>query len=274
MLRLSRSILLFLVFLLPLTGGSGDAWAAPETPKMKVVVERLGQSLGGPRGGLALLERSKELDFVFDRTVRDSLSRQTVEASHRLVRTQSGDRIRLDVRVKGEEGIDSASIIDGTAGWVVADGERHEADAAALRSRLIEFAPERLFSVPLTLAAEGSDILGGAALELSRERIDGKNRLVLSGGGGESPSTRIVLDAEDYRPLEVAFRSLSGDLVYRYEDYREVVPGLVLPFVREFYRNGLRVSRTTVRRFGLSVSSESSLFAPDSTTLPKLPRGQ
>jgi hypothetical protein len=274
MARFSPFIFGFLLLLLGATLWPADARAEPDLPKMKVVVERLSQSLGGPKGGLRLLEKSAELDFIFHRSVRDSLSRETVEADHRLVRKQGGVRLRLDVRVGGDDGIDSASVIDGEQAWVIAEGERHEADAGALRSRLSEFAPERLFSVPLTLALEGRELLAGADLQISRERDKAGDRLILRGGEGDSSGVRIVLDGTTYRPIEVAFRSLSGDVVYRYEDYREVAPGLILPFVREFHRNGIRVSRTTVRRFDLHVASTGDLFSPQNTALPKLPKGR
>jgi len=248
------------------------AVAEEPVPKLSVLVERLGQSLGGPSGGLQVLKRAPEVDFVFHRVARDAQSRQDIEAEHRLVRLAKGQRLRLDVRVKGDDGIDSASVIDGSRSWVIAEGERHEADVPALRSRLSEFAPERLFSVPLTLATKGADLLGDAALEVSRERGDSGDRFILRGGTEDAP-VRIELSATTYRPLAVAFRSLSGDVVYRYEDYREVAPGLILPFVREFHRNGLRVSRTTVRRLGLKARSVGDLFLPESTELRPLPKG-
>jgi hypothetical protein len=251
---------------------SPEAVAGESVPKLSLLVERLGQSLGGPRGGLQVLKRAPEIDFVFHRVVRDAQSRQDIEAEHRLLRLGNGDRLRLDVRVKGDDGIDSASVIAGSEAWVVAEGERHEAEAPAMRSRLAEFAPERLFSVPLTLATEAAALIGDAALEVSREGGELGDRFVLRGGNEDSP-VRIELSAATYRPLLIAFRSLSGDVVYHYEDYREVAPGLILPFVRELHRNGLRVSRTTVRRLGLKARSAGDLFLPGSTQLTPLPKG-
>ena len=274
MLRLSHYILPALFVSLSLFGVTKGARAEPTLPTVEAVVEGLSKSLGGKRGGLEVLERSDGLDFVFDRTVRDSLSRTTMEASHRLVRTDGGSRLRLDVRVSGDDGVDSAAIVVGQEAWVVAEGERHEADADALKSRLVEFAPERLFSVPLTLAADGATILGDAVLTLRLEKVEGKDRLLLLGEGKDGSTTRILLERSTYRPVEVAFRSLSGDLVYRYDDYREVTPGLVIPFVREFYRNEIRVSRTSVRRFGLKVPNPDPLFSPEARDLPKLPKGR
>lgn len=272
--RLLPSSLLLLLVSLTAPQLASPALADEAVPTLKVVAQRLSQALGGEKGGFKVLEKSKELDFVFHRTVRNSKSRKTVRAEHRFVRTGGGVRLRLDVRVSGKGGVDSASVVDGEASWVLTGGKRQDADTAALRSRLTEFAPERLFSVPLTLAVEGKEMLIDADLELQREEIDGEERLVLSGEGEDGGTTRIVLDAESYRPVEVAFRSLSGDLVYRYDDYREVSEGLVLPFVREFHRNGIRISRMEVRRLGLHVPTEGDLFDPAVTKLPALPKGK
>jgi len=260
------------VLLCGLLLSSTEVMAKESVPKLSLLVERLGKSLGGPSGGMQVLKKASEVDFVFHRVARDAQSRQDIEAEHRLLRLAKGERLRLDVRLKGDDGIDSASVIDGSNSWVIAEGERHEAEEAVLRSRLGEFAPERLFSVPLTLATEGADLIGDADLKVSREQSDSGDRFILRGGSEDSP-VRIELSATTYRPLLVAFRSLSGDVVYRYEDYREVAPGLILPFVREFHRNGLRVSRTTVRRLGLKARAVDDLFQADSTQLRSLPKG-
>ena len=248
------------------------AVAQADTPKLGVVAQRVSQALGGPRGGLSQIDRARELDFVFVREVRDSWSHKPIVASHRLLRMQGGTRLRLDVRVSGEEGVDSASVIDGSSAWVLAEDEKHDADPAALRSRLAEFRPERLFAVPLSLAEGARDVLFEASLRVTRRSPEEGGQLVLVGEGTDGGDTRIVLDA-NYRPVEVAFRSLSGPVVYRYDDYREVAPGLIIPFIREFHRNGKRVERTTVRRFWLHARTSGDLFNPDKVKLGPLPQG-
>ena len=248
------------------------AVAQADTPKLGVVAQRVSQALGGQRGGMAQIDRARELDFVFVREVRDSWSHKTVVANHRLLLMKGGTRLRLDVRVNGDEGVDSASVIDGSSAWVLAEDEKHDADPGALRSRLAEFSPERLFAVPLSLADGARDVLFEANLRVTRRSPEDGGQLVLVGEGTDAGDTRIVLDA-NYRPVEVAFRSLSGPVMYRYDDYREVAPGLIIPFIREFHRNGKRVERTTVRRFWLHARTSGDLFNPEKVKLGPLPQG-
>ena len=66
-------------------------------------------------------------------------------------------------------------------------------------------------------------------------------------------------------------------MLYRYDDYREVVPGLVVPFEREFLRNGNRVDRTVVSRLGFRVAEDAARFDPDRLVLEPLlggPKGE
>jgi hypothetical protein len=222
--------------------------------------------------GAPKLASAATLDFVFERTVRDSLTTKETTAVHRYVRS-GPRRQRLDIRVTG--GVDSAAIIDGAAAWVVVDGKAHDAEAAAVGSRLPEFAPERIFSVPLALATEGPRILGADALAFDEQVDDaGQRRFVLVGRDAEGAETaRLEVDARSLLPLQVAFESPSGFVVYRYDDYRQVAPGLMLPFRREFLRNGIRISTTIVRRLDLDGDPADGLFDRANLALGPLPKG-
>lgn len=235
--------------------------ATPAAPEMSVLIQRISQALGGSDGGRTVLDRQKQFDFVFRRTIRDSITRKELTADHRYTVVAEG-RQRLDIRMKEGEGKDSAVVLDGDAAWVIADGEAHDIEVATAASRLREFAPERLFSVPLSLATDGRQILGDAALTVAG-RVDdsGTSRFVLVGKDSEGNETaRLEVDARNYLPLEVAFQSRSGEVVYRYGDYREVADGLVVPFEREFLRNGIRVSRTEVTRLGFRAGDDPDRF--------------
>ncbi len=245
--------------------------AGPAAPEMSVLIERISRALGGPQGGGAVLEAERELEFVFDRTIRDSVTRKELTARHRYV-VAGADRIRLDIRIRKGDGQDSAVVLDGDDAWVVADGAAHDADASTVRTRLGEFAPGRLFSVPLALATDGRQILGDAALSVAG-RVDdaGQSRFILVGQDADGKETaRLEVDARNYLPLEVAFASRSGEVVYRYGDYREVADGLVVPFEREFLRNGIRVSRTIVHRLGFRTSEDPARFDRSVVSLKKL----
>lgn len=262
------TLLLLLSLLLPAT-----AWAqaGPAAPEIGVLIERISLALGGARGGSRVLDAAPELHFVFERTVRDSTTRQDWTAVHGYA-VLPGGRRRLDLRVRGDKGVDSAAVVDGEAAWVIVDGEAHDLEPAAAEARMNEFTPARLFSVPLALAAEGRQILGDAALEVAARVDEGGNaRFILVGGEGED-SVRLEVDARTYLPLEVAFKSPSGDVAYRYGRYKEVSKGLVVPFEREFHRNGILVSKTSVTRFKLQGPDDPALFDRSQVALKSLDR--
>ena len=261
--------LLLVLFLFP---ASVSAQTGPAAPEIGVLIERISLALGGQRGGARVLDEADELHFVFDRTVRDSTTRKEWTASHGYVVLESGRKRRLDLRVKGDKGVDSASVVDGETAWLIVDGEASPLEPAAADARMGEFTPARLFSVPLALASEGRQILGDAALEVAA-RIDegGTARFILVGGQGED-SVRLEVDARTYLPLEVAFRSPSGDVAYRYGRYKEVSRGLVVPFEREFHRDGILVSKTSVTRFKLEGPGRPELFDRSRLELAPLDR--
>jgi hypothetical protein len=258
-----------LLLLLPATA---SAQTGPAAPEIGVLIERISLALGGGKGGARVLSKANELEFIFDRTVRDSTSRKEWKASHGYIVADGGSRRRLDLRVAGDKGVDSASVVVGTEAWLIVDGEAHDLEVAAADARMSEFSPARLFSVPLALAAEGRQILGDAALEVAA-RVDdgGKARFILVGGEGDD-SVRLEVDARSYLPLEVAFKSPSGDVAYRYGRYKEVSKGLVVPFEREFHRNGILVSKTSVSRFRLEAPQAATLFDRSHLKLPALDR--
>lgn len=266
-----RALIPFLLLsLLPAT-----ALAGPAAPEIGVLIGRISQALGGPDGGAPVLEKQKEIDFLFRRTVRDAVTTKELTADHRFVRLERGNRLRLDIRMVDGDGKDSAAVVDGDGAWLIVKGDKHDAEADVVAGRLTEFSPERLFSVPLALASEGKQILGDAALSVVG-RVDdkGKGRFILVGTDAEGNETaRLEVDAHTYQPLEVAFRSPSGEVVYRYGDYREITDGLIVPFEREFLRNGIRISRTVVKRLSLRVPDDPDRFDAGKRALPKLKMG-
>jgi len=241
---------------------------ATDLPPLDALVGRISMALGGPNGGLKTLNAAPALELVFRRTVRASHSATEITADHRYV--EIGDKQRIDVRVVDGKGKDSASVVDETA-WLIVDDEAHDAEPSSVRAQLGEFDPRRLWSVPLALAAEGRSILQAASLEVTgREKDDSGGELLVMVGKNEDgeQTSRLVVDAKTYRPTNVQFVSSSGDVEYRYSDYRQVADGLVVPFTREFFRNGKRVSRTEVVSLKLKApQDEPSLFDRSVTKL-------
>lgn len=261
---LARPALLTLATLLLLTAPA----QAVDAPPLDALVGRISMSLGGPSGGSKVLDDAPGVEMVFRRTVRESHSSKELTADHRYV--ESKGRIRVDVRMVEGDGKDSAMVLDTEEGWLLADGGLHPIDRGALIAQLGEFDPRRLWSVPFALASEGRQILQAASLEVEgRVKDDEGDRIVMVGRDEEGEETsRVEVDAANYRPTRVQFLSSSGRVEYRYADWREAAPGLIVPFLREFYRNGTRLSRTRVVALELRApQSAARLFDRDETGL-------
>ncbi len=242
-------------------------------PRVGVLIERVSLALGGDGGGVRVLEKARVIDVTYRRSIKESAEGKSLVAVHRYLRVKKGKRSRLDIRIRSGIGKDSATIVTGGKAWLMVDNESHEVNRAAVATRLDEFSPQRLFSVPLALAADGPEMLKGAALTLAgRVNEGGSSRFILVGTGSDGTETaRMEVDARSYRPAEVAFRSASGDIVYRYSDYREVSPGLIIPYRREFLRNGILLSTTEVLRFKINGRVNDAAFDTSSKKLGALP---
>jgi hypothetical protein len=258
------AVLLATALVWPVPARAGDV------PPLDALVGRISMSLGGTEGGAAALQKASSFDLVFRRTIKESHSRDEVTADHRYLWLDRGKRRRLDIRMVDGEGKDSASVITPKEAWLLVDGGAHAVDVEAATAQLTEFDPLRLYSVPFALGAEGRQILGAASLSAAEKDGD---RFVLIGRDEEGAETsRIEVDARTYHPLVVQFHSSSGQVEYRYGDYRELVDGLLVPFEREFWRNGTRISRTEVSRFRLKEPQDvSNLFDRTRSKLAALP---
>lgn len=260
-----------LLFVATLLSGGG-LYAAPE-PSVEETIESISAALGGEAAGGEVLASAPGLDFVFERTVRVSHSNEELKVLHRYQRARETGRRRLDIRMLDGDGTDSATVITDSAAWLVVDGERIDVDAAAAGTRLKEFSPELLFSVPLALAADGHKLLGGANLVIS-EGQDAEGApawLLVSREDDGAERARLVVGREDFLPRSVAFRSPAGNVEFLYADYRQLAPGLRLPFRREFRRNGVRISATRVLRFVLEPVASVQDFDPGVLELPTVP---
>jgi hypothetical protein len=251
------------------------AFAQPAgVPPLTALTERISLALGGTAGGANALASAEEFEFVYRRTLREVLSDDELTADHAFVSEAKGTRARLDIRVVRGKGKDSATLLDADAAHLITEGKAHSVPVESVRSRLAEFGPGHLFSVPLALASDGRRLLGDTDLAVQEKLVDNAgSRIVLVAldDAGEE-TARIEVDARTYRPVAVSFRSPAGQVAYRYGDYREVAPGLIVPFEREFSRNGRTVSVTKVLRFRLKAPSSPARFDPSATALPPIPK--
>jgi hypothetical protein len=252
--------------------GAGSVQASG-VPPLAALTERISLSLGGSEGGRQVLESADEFEFVYRRTLRKVLSDDVITADHRYVALEAGKRLRLDIRIVDGKGHDSATLLVGDGARLVVEGKSHSVEPENVKAQLLQFGPDRLFSVPLALAADGRRILGDTALTVEEKLVDaqGERIVLVARDEAGAETARLEVDARNYRPTSVSFRSPAGLVAYRYGDYREVAPGLIVPFEREFTRNGRTVSVTTVVRFRLKAPTDPSMFDASSTVLSPIP---
>ncbi len=264
----SLLVVLALVLLGPAEGRSADL------PPLEALTERISLALGGVDGGAKALAAANEFEFVYRRTLHEVLSDDEITADHRFVTEAGGSRVRLDIRIVRGKGEDSATLLDGDQAHLLTQGKSHSIAVEAVRSRLAEFGPDHLFSVPLALASDGRRLLGDTDLSVQEKIVDaaGARIVLVAVDDAGAETARIEVDAKTYRPTAVSFRSPAGQVAYRYADYREVAPGLIVPFEREFSRNGRTVSVTKVVRFRLKAPEDPSRFDPKAVSLPPIPK--
>ena len=260
----------FLLFLVI----SSYARAADTLPSLDDAVARMRAALGGgPQHGV--LKDGTELDFAFRRTVRDVITGKVLTADHRYLVKENGANLRLDIRLVEGDGVDSATVVRGDRSWLFTSAGRHDVAPEIARSRIAEFAPEHLFSVPLAIAADAEGLVADASMAvLGYVEDKAGRRLVLTGRDEDGVErARLELDATTWLLVGVSFISPGGHVIYRYGDYREVAPGLVLPFRREFLRNGQNQSTITVDWLRLQPGAEAGVFDPDVGTLRPIKPG-
>jgi hypothetical protein len=252
------------------------AWAqaSDPAPPLDDVVARMKAALGGGPGHQSLQDGTP-IDFAFRRSVRDVLTGKVLTADHRYVVADGGTSLRLDIRIIEGEGVDSATVVRGDRAWLFTAAGRNDVAPEIARSRLLEFAPQHLFSVPLAIAADAEGLVADASMAVLGHVDDGgRRRLILTGRDEDGlERARLELDAATSLLSVVAFVSPAGHVQYRYADYREITRGLVLPFRREFHRNGQLQSTISVQRLRLVAPSEPGLFDPEAGTLAPIQPG-
>jgi len=234
-----------------------DAPAASEEPTAPGLIEAARIALGGPRGGHPVLQALPGYRFDFKMEMTDHWAGQSFTAKHVYERGLDGS-VKLDVKVVSGEGKDSVAFVGADGAWIEADGERADFTAEEVMVRVDDFAPETLFQVPLDLADRGVESLP----EPVRERLQIPPPEPLEEGEKPSPhpvvvalddegeeQLRLVLHGTTGRPLEATFTSVAGRITYRFDDYREVAEGLVVPYSRTFLRNDVQLSHLTVKDF-------------------------
>lgn len=228
-----------------------EAPVDPTDPE--ALVARAQAAMGGPEGGPSALTALPGYKLTYRMKVHDTRLGKSYTADHVYERTPDG-ATRLEVDLVEGSGEDSVAYAGAEQAWVQVDGVKTEFQPAEVLGRVDDFSPESLFQVPLDLAGRGMESFPEELrprLEAGPFRDDeGRERIRIRGidTAGVEQLT-VVLHTGTGRPTMASFRSVAGDIEYHFDDYREVAPGLVLPFVRVFVRNGVVLSELSVKGF-------------------------
>ena len=250
-MRTCRFLMLMLPVLLAGTvGADAKKKSAEEVPTAEELIAGAADALGGKKGGHVALAGLPGYRVVYRMKVHNAMTGKEYTAIHEYEAGLDGSR-RLTVDVIEGGGVDSVAFAGQTEGWVEADGEKTEFTPDEVRQRIDDFSPGRLFQVPLELGPGGMDALpvevhDSLALEPSD---DGDEFVVSSTDEQGNQQVRLVFGERDGPPLEATFHSIAGHITYRFDDYRAVADGLVIPWKRQFLRNGVLLSDLELTSF-------------------------
>ncbi|MCK6505425.1 hypothetical protein L6R53_18835 [Myxococcota bacterium] len=246
----------------PTAASDPSAEGGDRLPDARAVLREAVKAHGGERGGLDLVEVASTVTLVFEREV--AIDQGRLVAANRYYRL--GDALRLEVEILEGAGTDSTTIVTtGNEGWVVAGGEPTPRDVARTREVLARFAPDSLLEIPLGFAR---DVAVAAAWDDLRvagpEPRHGTACWRLEPAGGNPAVEGLVAAWFAQRGghlIAARWRSPNGELDFDFADYREVVPGVVVPFRTSITRNGRPVEQVRLLQLLLDTPLEPGMFA-------------
>lgn len=215
---------------------------------------------GGRGAGLERLAEATGVRFVFDRTVPADGGQLVAHNAY----VRQGTSARLDVDITSGDGQSSVTVVrpDGKA-WVVVGGARTDREAARVREVLERFSPEAVLAVPLGLSDDVETAEVWRNLRLVGTQVeDGGNRQILepttAANGG---LVSAAFDPIEHTLRRVTWSADSGQLTFRYDDYRRLDRHLIVPFHARVERDGALVEDVRVLEFTLDPPADPSIFA-------------
>jgi len=214
---------------------------------------------GGREGGNVVLSASPSILFSYERHVPDGDG--GVVASNRFMRKDQA--IRLEVAIQSGVGEDSiTTLTQEPQGWVMVDGEYTERDPQRVLELLERFSPESVLAFPLGLPEDVETAEAWRGLQtVGKTSGDLGVVWVLEGQGGALGLQQAAFDLQDHTLRWVRWISESGEILFYYDDYREIGKGLVIPFITRVERSGRLVEEIRVTDLQLEVRLQDELFS-------------
>jgi hypothetical protein len=220
-------------------------------PTVGALAQRASAAHGGEAGGAGVLARASAVHFVFERSLR--LNGKDSTFHHDYWREGANRRLVVD----GPE-TDSVAIATATAGWLVVASKVMNRDVGVLINQVDAFAPEAVLAV----AVDAWHLLH--APEVSNFRVlEGAETGTRIGTGStnDDPGVSFIdLDSATGRMTRVRYVTEGGPVEYELNDYREVIPGLVVPFRVHIERGDGRQESLVVKTIEITDHAPAGSF--------------
>ena len=228
----------------------------PQTRSVQDYVAAARQAHGGESGGASLLSRAEAVHFVYERTLKVSGKEQTF--LHDYWREGANRRLVVD-----GPGVDSLAVATAGGSWLKVAAQVHTRDIGVMINQVDAFAPEAVMAVVLDVGHR----LAAPEVQSFRllEGADSGVRLGL-GGREEEPGISFVdIDPATGRLLQVRYITDAGPVEYTMQDYRDVAPGLTLPFQVHIERGDGRKEQIQIRQLEIAAHAPEGSFSKPST---------
>ncbi len=237
-----------------LEGSSGARDPAPAAADVHELLQRVARAHGGVDGGAAAVARADAVDFRF---VRDAEGRTV-----RHVWARRGQAHHLQVQIEGSESDITVDIAGNGASLTTT--ETTEVSSARARALVERLAPERILAFPLQLSqALASDHALSELHAGGTERVGGRPCRRLSWTGDRvAGAVALWVDVDRDLVRRVEARDDAGLLRWSFGDYREVEPGLVVPFLTEITRDSAPIDRIEIEALELAPTFPDGWFEP------------
>lgn len=229
-------------------------------PEADTLLQAAVKAHGGSDGAGNRLRAADTLRFSYDRMV--PVSGGTLVAHNEFLRR--GDALRLVIEIREGEGVNSTTTLtEEKKGFVAVEGQVTERDGGRTLEMLERFSPEAVLSIPLGLPEDVATAAAWRDLQTVRqEDASGRQLWVVRGEPREDGLglREAAFDAEQQRLAWVVWVAESGEVTFRYTDYRTLGEDLVVPFKTRIERDGALVEEISVASLELDPELEARLF--------------
>jgi hypothetical protein len=225
---------------------------------------------GGAQGGLEAVDHASSISLRYRLKSLDAKTGEPVFTRHVYLR-KGGDRSRLEIEpmagvtdeANRESGPASATVATPKGAWVDSAGRHTALTLPSARARIESLGAAGILRLPLEFPQKGTAAAGFTGAKVAGTRtLNGEQVLRIDASPPPASYREASLYFDPVTHLMVAARFLTdaGELLLAFGDYRTVAEGLVVPFHRMVYRDGVVVSSVELDEFLLGAPIDDSEF--------------